>query len=95
VNFMKFSTSSITELLYILRLRDFEDRLKHAKERDAIWISALVQCPRKWLYTLKYPEIAQAQFRGFFVLGEMVHKGPQALLSEHHQTLGFGSERYS
>lgn len=83
--------SDITELLYKLQLREFEEHFKKVRGYMGlrIWVSALTQCPRKWFYILRFPELSQVEFKGFFVLGKAVHMGLQQLLEEYYPSLGY------
>jgi len=83
--------SDVTELLYRLQLREFEDHFRRIKEYKGwlIWVSALTQCPRKWYYMLRFPEVAQTEFKGAFVLGRTAHVGMQQLLLSYYPALGY------
>ena len=83
--------SDVTELLYRLQLREFEDHFRRIKEYKGwlIWVSALTQCPRKWYYMLRFPEVAQTEFKGAFVLGRTAHVGMQQLLLSYYSALGY------
>ena len=79
---------SVTELLYRLHLAEFEEHLS-GLEPGTIWVSALTQCPRKWLYMQRFPEVARAQFKGAFALGRAAHLGLQQILALYAGSLGF------
>jgi len=83
--------TDVTELLYRLRLREFEEHFKKVKEYKGwlVWVSALTQCPRKWLYMLRFPELSQVEFRGAFFLGRAAHIGMQQLLQDYAYALGY------
>ena len=83
--------SDVTELLYRLQLKEFEDHFRRVKEYNGIlvWVSALTQCPRRWLYMLRFPEASQVQFKGSFVLGRVAHAGLQQLLQSYYPALGY------
>jgi CRISPR/Cas system-associated exonuclease Cas4 (RecB family) len=55
--------SDVTELLYRLHLREFEDHFRRVREYKGwlIWVSALTQCPRRWFYMLRFPEAAKTK----------------------------------
>ncbi len=83
--------SDVTELLYRLQLTEFMEHFKRVREYKGwlIWVSALAQCPRRWLYMLKFPEAMQVQFKGSFVLGRAAHAGLQQLLQNYYSALGY------
>ena len=83
--------SDVTELLYRLQVAEFKQHFKRLREHKGImiWISALTQCPRKWRYMLKYPEIQMTEFRGAFVLGKISHYGLQYILESYCHLLGY------
>lgn len=83
--------SDVTELLYKLQLREFEDHFRRVKEYKGwlVWVSALTQCPRRWFYMLRFPEAMQVQFKGAFALGRAAHAGLQQLLQSYYPTLGY------
>ncbi len=82
--------SSFTELFVRLQLLEFDEHYRKVREHPlTIWVSYLVACPLKWFYTMKYPEIARATFRGCFVLGKLAHLGLQQLAKLYAEELGF------
>ena len=83
--------SDVTELLYKLQLIEFAEHFKRVKEYKGwmIWVSALTQCPRRWFYMLRFPEISQVEFKGAFVLGRAAHVGMQQLLLSYYPALGY------
>ena len=78
----------IQEVLYKLQLRDFEE---HSVSGDnVVHVSALVQCPLKWFFAAKYPELARAQqFQGYMILGKLVHLGLQGTVEKFMSEFGF------
>ncbi len=69
----------IQEVLYLKQIEEFE---KHSiVEANEVHVSALVQCPMKWFYRFKYPDLARAQqYHAYMILGKLVHMGLQSLL---------------
>ena len=70
----------IQEVLYRLQLKETEE---HKPSYSEIYVTSLVQCPLKFTYSLKFPEIATAQnYQPYLILGKLVHYGLQHLLME-------------
>ena len=81
----------ISELLYRIQLKEFKERFKKVKEYKGIliWVSALTQCPRKWLYMLKFPEAVQYQFKGSLAIGKVAHMGLESIIKDNLSCLSY------
>lgn len=88
---MKSEFKSLVDLIVRRKLEEFEKhyRMLNGNNGNVLWVSALVQCPHKWVFMLRYPEIAKAFLRGAFVLGDMVHRGLGLFVEEIFHELGY------
>jgi len=60
-----------------------EERLRHAREPNVYWVTDLVACSLKPRFAQEFPELDLARFFSpAAVLGVLVHKGVERLLSE-------------
>ena len=76
----------ILERLYRLRLKEREG---HVRGEGVYWVTDLTRCPLKRAYELAYPEVTAIDLiNPTFILGELVHRGLQALM----QGEGFRAE---
>lgn len=60
-----------------------EERARHQRERGVVWVTDLVSCSLKPVFSLEYEELALSEFFSPpLVLGTLVHRGLEALLSQ-------------
>jgi len=78
---------SLTELLYRIHVEEFKQHVQRLDD-STLWVSALVMCPRKWVFMRLYPEIAFS-FRGYLALGRAVHVGIQETVRLYAKSLGW------
>lgn len=70
----------VVSLLYELSRKERE---KHIRKPEVFWVTDLVRCPLKRDYELRFPELVESNvFTPTFILGELIHKGLEALLKE-------------
>ena len=75
------------DLVSILYNRALAEYRNHTRTPGTVWVSALTQCPLKWHHSLRYPELALANFfNGSFEIGKLVHVGIQAILQDTFTT---------
>lgn len=87
---MRYEKLKIVDLIIRLQFKEFEEHYNIISTRpNVVWVSAVVQCPMKWVFLKKYPEISKADIKGYYVLGKAVHYGIQWLLQNYPHDLGF------
>ncbi len=72
---------SILQALYRLKQRDFMEKLREMSDPSVIYVTDLVQCSHKRVMRIMYP-LMSFRFEPPLVLGDLVHAGLEALLSE-------------
>lgn len=81
-------SSLLLKRIYNDKLKEYNDRIKEMKDPKIIYVTDLIYCPLKREYRRDYTEMT-FQFEPYMLLGDMVHKGVEELLSD----LGYEIEK--
>lgn len=73
--------SKITKLIYDMKLEDFARRLEELQNPSIVYVSDMVYCPLKRRFRLAFPHLT-FEFEPIAIMGELVHRGLQAILAE-------------
>ncbi|ABM80792.1 CRISPR-associated protein Cas4 [Hyperthermus butylicus] len=71
---------AILEELYVIKQRDFSEKLRELTDPNVVYVTDLVTCSHKRIMRLNYP-LLSFQFEPQLLIGELVHAGLQALLA--------------
>lgn len=74
------SEPKITKIIYDAKLEEFVKRLEELQNPSIYYVSDLIYCPLKRRFRLRFPYLSFV-FEPVAVLGELVHKGLQGMLS--------------
>ena len=73
---------AILEELYVIKQRDFSEKLRELTDPNVVYVTDLVTCSNKRAMRLSYP-LLSFQFEPQLLIGELVHAGLQALLAKN------------
>lgn len=73
------SSDYVMSIIYELRLKDFNEKLKELRDPRVIYVSDLISCSHKRVFRIKFPEL-QFRFEPTMILGELVHRGLEDVL---------------
>jgi CRISPR-associated exonuclease Cas4 len=74
-------SSILTRKIYEEKLKEYNERIRELKDPKIIYVTDLVFCPLKREYRREYTEMS-FQFEPYMILGDMVHRGVEELLSD-------------
>lgn len=69
----------VMSIIYELRLKDFNEKLKELRDPSVIYVSDLISCSHKRVFRIKFPEL-EFRFEPYMILGELVHRGLEDVL---------------